>query len=1227
MVYRVFVEKKPELAFESEALLQELCLYAGLHSLKSLRVVNRYDAEGLTGEDFEDAVRTVFSEPQTDFVSGQLAVREGERAFALEYLPGQFDQRADSAAQCIQMRTMKERPLVRSARVYLLSGPLGERELEQAKAYLLNPVEAREASMALPSTLAQAVQEPEPPAIVNGFRRMDEAALQALLVLEGLAMDLDDLRVCQRYFRQEGREPSLMELKVIDTYWSDHCRHTTFFTEIKEVRCGDPYISKTLAYYHETRASMGRSKPFTLMDVATLAARTLHARGQLKGYEPTEENNACTIRVKADTAGGEEDWLLFFKNETHNHPSEIEPFGGAATCIGGAIRDPLSARAYVYAGMRVSGAADPRAPLEATLPGKLPQRQIVQGAAAGFSSYGNQIGVPTGCVREIYHKGFAAKRLEAGAVLGAAPYAHVRRERPAPGDVVLLVGGRTGRDGCGGATGSSMAHTAESVDVCAAQVQKGNAPEERKLQRLFRDPAVSRLIKRCNDFGAGGVSVAIGELAPGLDINLDAVPVKYEGLSALELAISESQERMAVVVEQKDADAFIHFAGLENLEATPVAVVTGDKRLVMRWRGQTVLDLSRAFLDENGARKETAVEIEAPRYAPQTGGPGFAKRLLSQAEDLNLCSQRGLVERFDSTVGSATVLLPLGGKHQASLPQAMVHTLPVREGTDTCSFMSFGYNPFISAQSPYHGAYLAVVESLARLAASGADTSGAYLSLQEFFPKPGRDSRRWGLPLAAVLGAFRAQMELGVAAIGGKDSMSGTFERLDVPPTLISFAVATGSRQQVVSPEFKKTGSRLVWLKPDCGPDLLPQAASLKAVWARAREMMSRGQVLSCAAPGYGGLAAALMNMALGNGIGAELDENFTAADLFADAYGSLVLEVTADCEEGPTLGYTAKDPSIRLGAEAVSLEAYERRSGQTLEAIFPTQAGEGSRPAPPARSLPGRAKGPAVARPRVLIPAFPGTNCEEDTARAFSLAGAVPEVFVLRNRTPGEVAQTVRAFARALRDAQMLLIPGGFSFGDEPDGSGKFIAAFLRSGPVRDGVMELLNARRGLVGGICNGFQALVKVGLLPNGEISDVDGASPTLTRNRILRHQSALVQVRVASALSPWFAGYQVGEVRTIPVSHGEGRFLCGREQFEALSARGQIAAQYCDGQGNPALGIAHNPAGSAFAVEALTSPDGRVMGRMGHSERMLSGLYKNVPNTGHDPLFDAAVAYFV
>ena len=1227
MINRLYVEKQPELAHEAQALQKELQDSLGLKDLQGVRIINRYDVEGLTAAQFEQAVPTVFSEPPVDEVSLELQVREGETHFAVEPLPGQFDQRADSAMQCIQMQTLKDRPLVRTAKVYALRGELTETDLTAIKSFLINPVETREASLDVPDSLVVPSHTPPAPPVLHGFRGMGQAGMAAFLKEHALSMDLDDLQVCMDYFNKEGRDPSLTEIMVLDTYWSDHCRHTTFLTHLHAITCEDPVIEKSLQDYLKTRENIGTAKPLTLMDVATIAARALKQQGRLPELDESEEVNACTIRITADTKHGPEEWLLLFKNETHNHPTEIEPFGGAATCIGGAIRDPLSARAYVYAGMRVTGAADPTASLADTLPGKLPQRQICQRAAAGFSSYGNQIGVATGCVREIYHPGFAAKRMECGAVLGAARADHVRRERPAPSDLVILVGGRTGRDGIGGASGSSVAHTVDSVTEAAAQVQKGNAPEERKLQRLFLNPEATRLIKRCNDFGAGGVSVAIGELADGLTINLDAVPVKYEGLSGTELAISESQERMAVVVAARDSKRFLELADEENLEATVVAEVTASPRLVMQYRGQTIVDLARSFLDENGARKETDVHIKTSQYEPQPTAGRFSDALLGQAADLNGCSQQGMLEQFDSTIGAATVLFPVGGKHRRTLPAAMVHSLPVPGGTDTASFMSFGYNPLISQQSPYHGGYLAVVEAVSRLIAAGAPYQMIYLTHQEYFPRLGRNPERWGMPLAALLGAYRAQMGLGCAAISGKDSMSGSFENLDVPPTLISFAVTAADRNRAVSPEFKGVGHPVVWLKPEVGEDGLPTEASLKAVFHKVARLLETGKALACSTPAWGGAAYALQQMVMGNGIGIRISEDINQEALFGDSYGSFILEMAGENDEGILLGHTQAAPVIAWRDEEVAIDALVAASEQTLEGVYPTKpAAEEKTQLPLLLSKKTAPKGPIIAKPRVLIPAFPGTNSEVDSARAFEKAGAVPEIFVIRNLTGQAVADSIQALAAALRKAQILFIPGGFSGGDEPDGSGKFITALLRATPVMEAVNELVHSRQGLVGGICNGFQALVKTGLLPEGRFTDIKKDSPTLTLGTMGRHQSQLVKVRVAATLSPWFSGYEAGSCYTLPISNGEGRFLCSLVQYEALAQNGQIAAQYAGPDGRPTMLMPYNPSGSRYAIEALTSPDGRIMGRMGHSERMLAGLYKNLPTTGEDPLFLGAVDYF-
>ncbi len=1221
MVYRVFVEKKPGLDLEAQALLNDARTLLGIQGLRQVRLLNRYDAEGLSQELFEEAIRTVFSEPQVDRVYAAPELGDAT-VFAVEYLPGQFDQRADSAAQCIQILSQGERPTVRSARVYALYGALTEKELSEIKKYVVNPVEAREASLEKPETLAADYEIPTRVRTLEGFRDLGPEGLAAFVKDYGLAMDVDDLAFCRDYFRSEGRDPSITEIRVLDTYWSDHCRHTTFHTVIDAVRFEDPLLQRAYDEYLAAREALGRTKPVCLMDLGTLAAKALRKAGKLQKLDESEEINACTVKIDVTVDGETQPWLLLFKNETHNHPTEIEPFGGAATCIGGAIRDPLSGRAYVYGAMRLTGAADPLTPVSETIPGKLPQRKLVTTAAAGYSSYGNQIGLATGIVDELYHPGYAAKHMEVGAVIAAAPAANVRRETPAPGDVVILLGGSTGRDGIGGATGSSKAHNAHSVETCGAEVQKGNAPEERKLQRLFR------MIKRCNDFGAGGVSVAIGELAEGLVIDLNAVPKKYEGLDGTELAISESQERMAVVVEAQDAEAFLSLAAAENLQAVVVAKVQAEQRLVMRWNGRTIVDLSRAFLDTNGAAKHITAEAAAPLpYEKELQGD-FAENLQAVAADLNCCSRRGLSERFDSTIGAGSVLMPFGGKYQLSPVQAMVQKISLEQGhTEDCSLMAWGYNPFITEKSPYHGAYLAVVESVCKLVASGAAFRDVYLSFQEYFERLGRDPRRWGKPLSALLGAFRAQMGLGVAAIGGKDSMSGSFEDLDVPPTLISFAVTTGKTSEILSPEAKEAGHRLIRIAPEKGGDGLPTAESLLRVFEQVTALQRSGKVFACYTPGMGGVAEAVMKMAFGNGLGFRFEESLSLAQLFGYDYGAFLLEV-ADDVPGETLGVFTDDGRFSLGEASVPaselLSLYENK----LESVYPCNIPTPALPMETFSYTASARPAPAVkaARPRVLIPVFPGTNCEYDSARAVRDAGAEPEILVLQNLSAEGIARSVDRFAERLRDSQMIFLPGGFSGGDEPDGSGKFITAFFRSGPVREGVTELLERRDGLICGICNGFQALIKLGLVPYGRIIEPDEHCPTLTFNTIARHQSKIVRVRVASNKSPWLSLTQVGDIYSVPISHGEGRFLAEEETIRSLAANGQIATQYVDLEGKASADVRYNPNGSLFAIEGITSPDGRVFGKMGHAERIGPDLYRNVPGNYDLRMFEAAVRYF-
>ena len=1228
MVYRVFVEKKEGLANEAKGLLSEAKHLLGIEHLTDVRLFNRYDAENITEELFQYAVKTVFSEPQLDVASSSIDL-PGAYVFAVEALPGQFDQRADSAAQCIQIISQGDRPLIRTAKVYALYGPLTEAEIAEFKKYVINPVECREAALELPETLAIPYDIPTEVATLTGFTRLNREGLDNFIREYGLAMDLDDIAFCQSYFVTEQRDPTITEIRMIDTYWSDHCRHTTFGTIIDKVRFDDPLLQKTYETYLATRSALGReNRPVCLMDLATIAVKHLRSAGKLQKLDESEEINACTVKIDVTVDGVTEPWLLLFKNETHNHPTEIEPFGGAATCIGGAIRDPLSGRSYVYGAMRVTGAADPLKSVSETIPGKLPQRKIVTTAAAGYSSYGNQIGLATGIVDEIYHPGYAAKRMEIGAVIAAAPAENVRRERPDPGDVVILLGGSTGRDGIGGATGSSKAHNTRSVETCGSEVQKGNAPEERKLQRLFRNSEASRLIKRCNDFGAGGVSVAIGELADGLSIDLNAVPKKYEGLDGTELAISESQERMAVVVEAKDVARFLELAGTENLNAVPVATVTEDPRLVMRWNGKVICDISRDFLNSNGAAKHITVEAEKPAAFAKTVRGGFRENFLAVASDLNTCSKRGLSERFDSTIGAGTVLMPFGGKNQLTPIQAMVQKISVeKKHTDDCSFMAFGYNPFITSASPYHGAYLAVVESVCKLIASGASFEDTYLTFQEYFERLGKDPKRWGKPMAALLGAFQAQMDLGIGAIGGKDSMSGSFEKLDVPPTLVSFAVTTGKTGQVVSPEFKAPGHTVCLLETEYDENGLPKTDSLLKNFAAVTELLRSGKAVAAYTPGMGGVAEAVMKMGFGNGIGMAIEDSVTMDDLFGYSYGAFVLEMTQGTV-GKVRGVTTEDGSFSYKGEALPqaevLEAYENK----LESVYSCNIPTASQPMEAFSFQASQRKAPAVkaAKPRILIPAFPGTNCEYDSAKAVRDAGAEPEIIVINNLSADGIARSVDRFANELKNAQMVFIPGGFSGGDEPDGSGKFITAFFRNAAVKEGVTDLLDNRDGLMCGICNGFQALIKLGLVPFGKIIDTDETCPTLTFNTISRHQSRIVRTRVASNKSPWLALTNVGDVYSVPISHGEGRFLASEDLIRQLAANGQIATQYVDLEGNPTADVHFNPNGSAFAIEGITSPDGRVFGKMGHSERIGAGLYKNVPGLYDIRMFEAAVKYF-
>ena len=1231
-VFRCYVEKKPGFAVEAEHLFGELRHTLGLTGLTGVRVLRRYDVEGVDAAVYAAARTTVLSEPQVDALWDEvMPAPEGEHTLlAVEALPGQYDQRADSCAQCIQMMHGGERPTVRAATVYVLEGALTAQEAAKARGYLINPVESREAALDKPATLRQDYPVPAAVPVLDGFTALDRAGLEGVLARYALAMDLADLAFLQAYFRdEEGRDPTLTEVRVVDTYWSDHCRHTTFSTHLDEVEIADDNVKAAYERYLSARvevygAEKAAKRPQTLMDIATLGAKTLKKRGLLPELDESEEINACSIHVPAQVDGKEQDWLLMFKNETHNHPTEIEPFGGAATCIGGCIRDPLSGRVYVHQAMRLTGCGDPRTPVEQTLEGKLPQRKIAQTAAAGYSSYGNQIGLATGHVAELYHEGYVAKHLECGAVVGAAPASNVRRERPAPGDVVILLGGRTGRDGIGGATGSSKSHNRQSLTTMASEVQKGNAPEERKIQRLFRDGNVTRLIKRCNDFGAGGVSVAVGELADGLDIDLDAVRKKYDGLDGTELAISESQERMAVVVARSNADRFIAAAEAENLEAYPVAVVTASPRMVMRWRGRTIVDLSRNFLNTNGAVKHARAAVPAPIPASPVSQDAENSSLRSIASSLASASRRGLAERFDSTIGCGSVLMPFGGRNQRTPAQVMAALLPVLPGqeTDQASVMAWGFDPEAMAVDPYRGAYNGVVTSLAKLVAAGADYRRAYLTLQEFFEKLREDPARWGKPFAALLGALDAQLDFGAAAIGGKDSMSGTFNDLDVPPTLISFAIAPIRAREVLSPEFKEAGHPVYLFAPANGG-----AQSQREAWETFHQLCRAGRVCSAWAVEHG-IAEGIMQMSFGNSIGFQADGREIAWDL--PCPGAIMAELTEDTDLlcAVRLGTTTAEPVLTTGADSVPIDELLSLNESVLEDVYPSRVPADPAPVPvlEAPAFSRAAPRTGTAKPKVLIPVFPGTNCEYDSARAALRAGLEPQILVLNNQTPDHVAASAARFAQAARSSQILFLPGGFSGGDEPDGSGKFITAFLRSPQAADAVMDLLQNRDGLVLGICNGFQALIKLGLVPFGEIRDTDAACPTLTYNVIGRHQSRIVRTRVASNRSPWLTKVQVGDIVSVPISHGEGRFLCPPDLLAQLAENGQIATQYVDLDGHPNMDIDGNPNGSVWSVEGITSPDGRVFGKMGHAERVGPCLYRNIPGNYDLGLFDAAKDYF-
>ena len=1230
MVYRIYVEKKPQFAVDGGAVLADLNVALGITSVENVRIINRYDCEKLPEENFKAAIPTVFSEPPVDEVFYDLPeTAADERMFAVEFLPGQFDQRADSAAQCIQMLCPGERPVVKYAKIYVLRGKITDDEFARIKHYLINAVESRECGFDKYDTLEVKYTIPTTVETLTGFISKTDAELADFVVKYGLAMDNDDIKFCQEYFKSEHRDPTITEIRMIDTYWSDHCRHTTFGTIIDNADIKPSYIADTYAEYKADRHELGRdNKPLCLMDIATLAAKKLKKDGILKDLDESEEINACSVRIKVDVDGRDEDWLLMFKNETHNHPTEIEPFGGAATCLGGAIRDPLSGRSYVYQAMRVTGASDPLLPVEKTIKGKLPPRKITTTAAAGYSSYGNQIGLATGHVAEIYHPGYMAKRMEIGAVIGAAPAENVRRERPAPGDIIILLGGRTGRDGCGGATGSSKAHSVQSLDTCGAEVQKGNAPEERKLQRLFRNPEATRLIKRCNDFGAGGVSVAIGELADGLEIDLNAVPKKYDGLDGTELAISESQERMAVVVAPEDADKFRALASGENLESTPVAVVKAEPRLRMSWNGKTIVDISREFLNSNGAEKHTDVAVPDVKVTYSTGRKNTAADWEGMVTDLNICSQRGLVQRFDSTIGGATVLMPFSGKTQQTPVQAMAAKLPVLNAkTNTTSIMAWGFDPAVSTQSPYHGAVCAVVESIAKVVAAGGTYEHCWLTFQEYFERTQGKPERWGKPFAALLGAYRAQLEMGCGAIGGKDSMSGTFEHIDVPPTLVSFAVSTAKAQDVISAEFKAAGHKIGYIAPKYDENGLPVFDSVKEVFRTVEKLIKDKKAVSVWSVAHGGVAEGIFKMSLGNRIGAKLDK-LSDEELFTPVYGAFILELTGDADGVKTIGETVAEYAIISGDVKLDVASLEKKWDDVLEPVFKAQLPE--KPAPDKIAYTGgcelKHSSVKVAKPRVLIPVFPGTNCEYDMANAFNTYGGDSDIFVIRNLSAKDMEDSVNEFAKHIQNSQMIAIPGGFSGGDEPEGSAKFINAFFRNPKIKDAVEEMLYTRDGLMIGICNGFQALIKLGLVPFGRIVPLTAESPTLTYNTIGRHQSQLTLTRICTNKSPWLSCCNVGDIHNIPISHGEGRFVAPESVIKQLIANGQVATQYVDLNGNPTMDVAFNPNSSMYAIEGIISPDGRVLGKMGHTERLTDNVAKNVAGNKEQLLFKGGVEYF-
>ena len=1247
-VRRIYVEKKQPYAVHAKELKEEVKRYLGIKSINNVRVLIRYDVENLSDATYKQALGTVFSEPPVDnCYENEFKKANGSFVFSVEYLPGQFDQRADSAEQCVKLLNEKENPVIRSATTYVFEGDIDDQDKEKIKEYCINPVDSREASENIPETLVQEFDEPADVAIFDGFRQMSEDELKKLYESLNLAMTFKDFLHIQNYFKnEENREPSVTEIRVLDTYWSDHCRHTTFQTELKNVKFEDGYynapIEASYEMYEAARKELFKDRPdkyVSLMDIALMGMRKLKADGKLDDMEESDEINACSIVVPVEIDGKTEEWLIFFKNETHNHPTEIEPFGGAATCLGGAIRDPLSGRGYVYQAMRVTGAADPTVSMKDTLPGKLPQRKIVTGAAKGYSSYGNQIGLATGLVNEIYHPNYVAKRMEIGAVMGAAPRRNVIRENSDPGDIIILLGGRTGRDGIGGATGSSKAHTTKSIDVCGAEVQKGNAPTERKIQRLFRREEVSSIIKKCNDFGAGGVSVAIGELADGLKVNLDKVPKKYAGLDGTELAISESQERMAVVVDSKDVDKMLKYAEEENLEAVAVAEVTEEPRLVLSWRDKVIVDLSRAFLDTNGAHQETDVVVTMPDekanyFDEKKDTTDVKKAWLDTLSDLNVCSQKGLVEMFDSSIGAASVYMPYGGKYQLTPTQSMVAKLPMSEGKcDTVTMMSYGLDPYLASWSPYHGSVYAVISSVAKIVAAGGDYSKIRFTFQEYFRRLGEDPKRWGEPMAALLGAYDAQIKLGLPSIGGKDSMSGTFNDIDVPPTLCSFAVDIAKTGDVVSPELKKAGNVLVKFDIEKDKYSLPVYDKLMSLYSKITDMIKSKVIVSAYAVGFGGICEAVSKMAFGNGLGVKIDESVDRDELFAKEYGSIIAEVSADdldkiMAEYKKIALVTDDAEFVYGDAVISMKEALENWTVKLESVFPTRSDveqiELEDKLFDAKTV-YTAKN-KVARPKVFIPVFPGTNCEYDTTKAFELAGADVKTVVFKNMTESQIVESVNAFEAAIKESQILMFSGGFSAGDEPDGSAKFIASIFRNPKIMEAVHELLQKRDGLALGICNGFQALIKLGLVPFGEIKPQTENAPTLTTNSIGRHISKSVYTKVVTNKSPWLMKAELGGVYAIPASHGEGRFVAPKNVIDNLFANGQVATRYVDLNGVPTMDEDYNPNGSYAAIEGITSPDGRVLGKMAHSERIGDSVAINIVGNQNQHIFESGVSYF-